>query len=188
MTKISQSSLESPNAYLPILIERDDGVTPGNDWAHGFIQGVQTCLESWCPLFNDEDHCGLIAAIMILHYEHDPDPKTRSPGIPAENREELLRLMIHAVPLIYRYLEPYRQAPESMPQSGPPEGLDEPCPCGSGRDLARRNIRFDQNCCPRSLLSGVMGVTRAPHLRSHPPPNPLLVFPDCPKMQTSCPR
>lgn len=38
ITKISPSSLESPNAYLPILIERDDGATPGNDWAYGFIQ------------------------------------------------------------------------------------------------------------------------------------------------------
>lgn len=142
-----QSSLESADAYLPVLIERVDGVAPGNDWAHGFIQGVQTCPESWSPLFYDEDHCGLIAAIMILHYEHDPNPKMRSPGIPAEKRDELLRLMIHAVPLIYRYFEPYRQAPKSRLQRGSPEGLDEPCPCGSGRDL--------EHCC--------LGPTRTLH-------------------------
>ncbi|MBF6990787.1 UPF0149 family protein [Cupriavidus sp. IK-TO18] len=144
-----QSGLNSPNAYLPILLDRDHGGARGNDWAHGFIQGVQISLESWNRLFNDEDHCGLIAAIMILHYEHDPDPGMRPPRIPPEKREELLGLMIHSVPLIYRYFEPYRKAlaspvSTSLLQS---ERFYVPCPCGSGRDR--------ELCC--------LGLTRTLH-------------------------
>lgn len=104
------STLKEQNAYLPILIEREDGVTPGNDWAHGFMRGVQMRPGSWNHLFHDEDHCGSMLAIMILHYEHDPDPQMRPPPVPPEKREALLEVMIAGLPHVYRYFEPYREA------------------------------------------------------------------------------
>lgn len=77
--------------------------------------------------------------IMMLHYEHDPDPQMRPPPIPSEKREELLQTMIASLTHIYRYFEPHRRALASMPdhlpmrRDGPKVGLNEPCPCGSGR-------------------------------------------------------
>ncbi|WP_349608286.1 MULTISPECIES: UPF0149 family protein [Cupriavidus] len=104
------STLKEQNVYLPILIERDDGVAPGNDWAHGFMRGVQMRSGSWNHLIHDENHCGSMLAIMILHYEHDPDPQMRPPPIPPEKREALLELIIAGLTHVYRYFEPYRQA------------------------------------------------------------------------------
>jgi uncharacterized protein len=104
------STLKEQNVYLPILIERDDGVARGNDWAHGFMRGVQMRPGSWSQLIHDEDHCGSMVAIMILHYEHDPDPQMRPPPIPPEKREALLEVMIAGLTHIYHFFEPYRQA------------------------------------------------------------------------------
>lgn len=145
-----QHTLEEPNVYLPVLLEREDGVAPGNDWAHGFMRGVQMRPRSWSPLVNDEDHGGPMVAIMILHYEHDPDPQMRPPPILREKREELLEAMIAGLPHIYRYFEPYRQALARMPaqlprlRSGPKIGRNEPCPCGSGR-------KYKHCCLARSM-------------------------------------
>ncbi|WP_200655680.1 YecA/YgfB family protein, partial [Paraburkholderia aspalathi] len=74
-------TLDEPNVYLPVLLEGADGVAPGNDWAHGFMRGVQTRPESWSLLINDEDHGGAMLPIMMLHYEHDPAPEMRPPPI-----------------------------------------------------------------------------------------------------------
>lgn len=104
------SALKEQNVYLPILIERDEGVAPGNDWAHGFMHGVQMRPGSWDHLIHDEDHCGSMLAIMILHYEHDPDPQMRPPPVPPEKRDALLEMMISGLIHVYHFFEPYRQA------------------------------------------------------------------------------
>jgi uncharacterized protein len=36
-----QKTLHEPNVYMPVLLERDDGLAPANNWAHGFMRGVQ---------------------------------------------------------------------------------------------------------------------------------------------------
>ena len=89
-----RSTLDEPNVYLPVLLEGTDGVAPGNDWAYGFMRGVQTHPESWSLLINDEDRGDPMLPIMMLHYEHDPAPEMRPPPIPSEKREELLQTVI----------------------------------------------------------------------------------------------
>jgi uncharacterized protein len=39
-------TLKKDDVYLPVLLEGADGVTHGNDWAHGFMCGVQLRKES----------------------------------------------------------------------------------------------------------------------------------------------
>lgn len=132
-------TLNTPNVYLPVLLEGEDGVASGNDWAHGFMRGVGTRPASWGELLHDEDHGGPMIPIMMLHYEHDSDPRMRPPPIPPEKREEILQTMIAGLTHIYRYFEPHRRAlaamPERFPQrrDSPKVGRNEPCPCGSGR-------------------------------------------------------
>jgi uncharacterized protein len=137
---------------LPILFEADGGVAYGNDWAHGFMRGVEMRRPSWDELFRDENRRGAMLPVMMLHHEHDPDPEMRTPPIPPDEREQLIRTMIAALTYLYRYFEPQRQAFASVPvyfpvrldqfmiecpapKSGPDEQEDghaEPCPCGSG--------------------------------------------------------
>lgn len=144
-------TLDEPNVYLPVLLEGADGVAPGNDWAHGFMRGVQTRPASWSLLIDDEDHGGPILPIMMLHHEHDPAPEMRPPPIPPEKREELLQMVIAGLTHIYRYFEPYRQAladiPVSVPihRDGPKIGRNEPCPCGSGRKY--------KHCCSAHVMT-----------------------------------
>ncbi|OXJ22571.1 YecA family protein [Burkholderia sp. HI2714] len=134
-----QQTLHEPNVYLPVLLEREDGVAPANDWAHGFMRGVQMRSASWGELIHDEDRGGPMIPIMMLHHEHNSDPQLRPPPIPAEKREELLQMMIGGLTHIYRYFEPHRRALASIPgrvpmrREEPKIGRNEPCPCGSGR-------------------------------------------------------
>ncbi|HEF4774084.1 TPA: UPF0149 family protein [Burkholderia multivorans] len=132
-------TLHEPNVYLPVLLEREDGTAPANDWAHGFMRGVQLRSASWDELIHSEDHGGPIVAIMMLRHEHDSDPQMRPPPIPAENREELLQTIIAGLTHMYRYFEPHRRALASISgrtpvrRDEPKIGRNEPCPCGSGR-------------------------------------------------------
>ena len=138
-------TLDAPDVYLPVLLEGDDGIASGNDWAHGFMRGVDTRPASWGELIHDEDYGGSILPIMMLHYEHHPDPQVRPPSIPPEKREEVLERMIAGLTHIYRYFEPHRLALASLPahlpmrRDGRKVGRNEPCPCGSGRKY--------KNCC-----------------------------------------
>ncbi|MFL9998891.1 UPF0149 family protein [Paraburkholderia sediminicola] len=146
-----RSTLDEPNVYLPVLLEGTDGVASGNDWAHGFMRGVQTRPASWSLLINDEDLGGPMLPIMMLHHEHDPAPEMRPPPIPLEKREELLQTVIAGLTHIYRYFEPYRRALADIPVSapirrdGPKIGRNEPCPCGSGRKY--------KHCCSAHALT-----------------------------------
>lgn len=131
--------IDKAHIYLPVLFEREDGVAPGNDWAHGFMRGVAMRPASWGLLLDDEEHGGCMVPIMALHHEHDPDPEMRPAPFTPDKREELLHMMIAGVPRIYRYFEPYREARAGAPayaplrRNSPKIGRNDPCPCGSGR-------------------------------------------------------
>lgn len=128
-------TLEKDDVYLPVLLEDADGLAHGNDWAHGFMHGVQLRPDSWQELIGNNEFGGSILPIMILTHEHDPDPAMRPPEITPEKRDELLQSMIAGLTLIYRYFEPHRRSTVQMPlrRQEPKVGRNEPCPCGSGR-------------------------------------------------------
>lgn len=132
-------SLKEAHVYLPVLLEGADGIARGNDWARGFMRGVQQRSASWRELLDDDERVGLLVPMMLLAHEHDPDPSLRPPPIEPDKREKALELMIASLPAIYRHFEPQRRAlaraPTPMPQrkARPKIGRNEPCPCGSGR-------------------------------------------------------
>ena len=39
------ATLSKGDVYLPILLEDENGVAQGNDWARGFMRGVKMCHE-----------------------------------------------------------------------------------------------------------------------------------------------
>lgn len=130
-------TLDKKGIYLPILFEDENGVAHGNDWAQGFMRGVQLRPESWCELINDEEFGGAILPIMILYHEHDLNPTLRSPAIDPEKREDLLQYMIAGLTDIYHYFLPHRQYTAKLGQvpwrrEQHKFGRNERCPCGSG--------------------------------------------------------
>lgn len=142
-----QRTLVEPHVYLPILQEDDTGVARGNDWAHGFMRGVQAHPGSWSDLLNSEDEGGALVPMMMLVHEHDPDPEMRPPSMDSVKREEVITMMIAGATRCYGYYEAVRregvmvQAP--MRRHTPKVGRNEPCPCGSGRKY--------KHCCALNL-------------------------------------
>jgi uncharacterized protein len=142
-------TLESGNVFTPLLIENEDGIYPANDWAIGFMHGVELRRKSWSALFNDEKHAGSLVPILALAHEHSPDPTMRpyTEPITAELRERLIVGAAAGVMKIYRYFESERQPAELGPTYRRFEqkvGRNEPCPCGSGKKF--------KHCCGNFTL------------------------------------
>ncbi len=130
-----QAALQSPGVYMPVLRVANDGTTPANDWALGFMRGVSTRPYGWHELITSDEFGGPLVPIMILAHEHDPDPAMRPGGILPPKREALLEEMIAGLPKIYRYFEPHRRADArgSMRRTVTKTGRNDKCPCGSGK-------------------------------------------------------
>ena len=128
-------TLQTPDVYLPVLHVAEDGITYGNDWAEGFMRGVEMRPYGWSELLDSDEVGGSMLPIMMLAHERDADPEMRPSPIPNEKREQLLQEMIAGLTRIYRYFEPHRHASAqaSLRRAGPKVGRNDPCPCGSGR-------------------------------------------------------
>jgi uncharacterized protein len=70
-------TLQSGDVFTPVLLPDGKGVLPGNDWANGFVRGMNLRREDWVVLFDDENHGGSPVPILALAHEHDPDPEMR---------------------------------------------------------------------------------------------------------------
>jgi uncharacterized protein len=132
-----QRTLTESHVYLPVLLEDDTGVVHGNDWAHGFMRGVQALPGCWNELIASDKEGGCLVPMMMLVHEHDPDPGMRPPPIDADRRQEVIATMIAGATQCYRYYEPARRAGAvghtPLRRHAPKVGRNEPCPCGSGR-------------------------------------------------------
>ncbi|WP_134955139.1 UPF0149 family protein, partial [Xanthomonas citri] len=51
-------TLEKDDVYLPVLLEDADGAVHGNDWARGFMRGIQLRPNSWQELIGSEEFGG----------------------------------------------------------------------------------------------------------------------------------
>ena len=49
-------TLNSGEVYQPLLLEDESGITRANDWANGFLRGMEFGREDWALLLEDEDH------------------------------------------------------------------------------------------------------------------------------------
>ena len=146
-------TLHSGDVFLPLLLEDEGGISRANDWAKGFLRGMELRKTDWAALLADEKHGGWLVPIFALAHEHDPDPEMRpyKRAISAEEREKLIVGAAAAVTGIYRYFEAQRLV-EGQPfddattfrRTVPKIGRNDPCPCGSGK-------KFKQ-CCGRTTL------------------------------------
>jgi len=134
-------TLQSGDVFTPLLLEDEQGVFRGNDWANGFLRGMELRRENWGPLLDDEGNGGFLVPIFALAHEHDPDLEMRSYNEPvsAELRENLLVGIAAGVMKIYRYFKEQRlmvgdtvRDSASYRRIAPKVGRNESCPCGSG--------------------------------------------------------
>ena len=133
------ATLAEDQPYVPVLLEDDDGVTHANDWADGFVQGMEMRRPGWQILLDDDDHAGCVVPMLMLHHEHDEDPEMRPPAIDQKTREEIIVQMASGLLLAYRYFRK-RMSAAGMAAGGRPTeriGRNAPCPCGSGKRYKR---------------------------------------------------
>jgi uncharacterized protein len=135
-------TLFNGEVYGPLLLEDEDGVALGNDWACGFTRGMAMRHDGWAELINDEEHGGGLIPMMMLYHEHDEDPEMRPEPINPEKREEVIVHMAAGLVTAYRYFREHRQripsAATSTPRQRTPKvGRNDPCPCGSGKKYKR---------------------------------------------------
>ncbi len=103
-------TLVKGRVYFPFMLEGEDGLAQGNDWAKGFLRGMGLRRDSWSKLVNDEQHGGSLVPIFMLAYEHDSDPKLRPSPISRKKREDILTHLGAGIPVIYEYFRPERRA------------------------------------------------------------------------------
>ena len=137
------TTLQSGDVFTPVLLANTDGVFPGNDWADGFVRGMNLRRDDWAALFNDENHGGSLVPIFALAHEHDPDPEMRpyKEAIGADQREKLIIGVAAGVMKIYKYFRTHRVPAETPfdPRNTTyrrftrKTGRNELCPCGSGK-------------------------------------------------------
>src|SRR5207302_4763145 len=103
------STLFKDEVYVPLLLQNEDGVAYGNDWARGFMRGMHMRHDGWAELMNDEEHGGCLVPIMMLYHEHDEDPEMRPKPITSEKREQVIAGMAAGLLGAYQYFRARRQ-------------------------------------------------------------------------------
>ena len=128
--------------YVPLLLEDENGVAHSNDWARGFMRGMNMRHDGWAELVNDDEHGGCLIPMMMLCHEHDEDPEMRPKPISTEKREEVIAHMAAGLLGAYRYFRAQRRISPGAHASEPRRndskvGRNDPCPCGSGKKYKR---------------------------------------------------
>jgi uncharacterized protein len=144
--------LQSGDVFTPLLLEDEHGKFPGNDWATGFLRGMELRRQDWSVLLDDEENGGSLVPIFALAHEHDPDPAMRpyKEPISADMREKLIIGATAGVMQIFHYFEARRLLPAlstgatTYRRIVPKVGRNETCPCGSGKKF--------KHCCGKITM------------------------------------
>jgi len=140
------STLYKGKIHVPLICEDEKGELHGNDWARGFMRGMQMRHDAWSELINDEKYGGSLTPMMVLYHEHDEDPKMRPEPITPDKREKLIALTAAGLANAYEYFRKEREADLGEARRGTPKiGRNDPCPCGSGKKYKK--------CCVRATVN-----------------------------------
>lgn len=133
--------------FLPLLLEDHEGKAYGNNWAIGFMRGVDMREDAWKEIFDDESKISWFFPILTLADESLPDDESEprpellaeKPVINDEDREKLLIAVSGGVTDMYRYFAPHRRRAALATNSAALRkqknriGRNDPCYCGSGK-------------------------------------------------------
>lgn len=140
-----QRTLRTDDIYVPALIVDDQGVAAGNEWAAGFMAGVDLSGQGWAAIKEDKKRSPMIAPMTALATEHAPqhdaDLAKRAAVLAPENREDLLEDMFVGLADLFAHFESQRREstaplsaqPITRTGTGPKPKHNNPCACGSGK-------------------------------------------------------
>jgi uncharacterized protein len=146
-------TLQSDEVFLPLLLEDEDGIAHANDWANGFLRGMELRKDQWAALLDNEENGGWLVPIFALANENNPDPELRpyKKPVDAEQRERLIVGAAAGVTGLYQYFQAQRMVENQLfgntatvRRVAPKIGRNDPCPCGSGKKF--------KHCCGRTTL------------------------------------
>jgi len=101
-------------AYYPFLYSDPDFKVNANDWALGFVLGLDKYRESWSELLDQARiEEGLLMPILRLYLENTPENTTGM--IHAEDREDLITTLVDNLPQIYRHFDEAREKKRQNP-------------------------------------------------------------------------
>ena len=106
-------TLERGGLLGPLLLEDRDGAVRGNDWAAGFLHGVQLHRMDWLTLLDDDDNNAVLTPTFMLAHEQE---SRHTVQVSNERRAELLTDMTLGLSHIRSYFRPMRS----------PMGLNSP--------------------------------------------------------------
>ena len=130
-------------AHVP-LIETFGVARPGEEWAQGFLDGLEMRPDAWEPFFLDRKTERLFAPIELLAGEMGG----AEADVSRAKRIELLARLPETVRRIASYWQnPASAFPRQSPVRTAKVGRNEPCPCGSGKKFKK--------CCGASSGSTV---------------------------------
>jgi uncharacterized protein len=113
--------------HVPILLEDENGMAHGNDWARGFMRAMGMRHDGWDELVNDEEHGGCLIPMMMLYHEHDEDLEMRPKPISPEKREEVIAHMAARLLGAYQYFRSHRQVSPVVHTSEPRRQCSRSC-------------------------------------------------------------
>ena len=136
--------------HVPLLLEDENGMAHGNDWARGFIRGSHLRHEGWAELLADDEHGECMIPMLMLYHEYDEDPSLRPKPIGLEKRQKIFNSMAAGLLGAYRYFRQQMKPnagihrPETQ-HTGSKIGRNDACPCGSGKKY--------KHCCGGATIN-----------------------------------
>lgn len=106
--------MKNYESYYPFLYSDNDFKVSGNDWALGFVLGLDKYRENWNELLEQaKQEENLLTPILTLYMENSPD---NTQGlIHAEDREEIVTALVSNLPEIYHYFDAAREKKSQSP-------------------------------------------------------------------------
>ncbi|MGB2607252.1 MAG: UPF0149 family protein, partial [Candidatus Sulfotelmatobacter sp.] len=111
------STLYKGEIHVPQIFEDAKGELQGNDWARGFMRGMQMRHDAWAELIDDEKYGGSLIPMMTLYHEHDEDPEMRPDPIAPDKREQVIAFMAAGLMNAYEYFRKEREGDLGVPIS-----------------------------------------------------------------------
>jgi uncharacterized protein len=135
-------TLSRGEVHLPLILEDENGMGLGNDWARGFIRGTRLRRDGWAELLADDDRGGCMIPMLMLYHEHDADPTIRPKPITPEKREKVIESMAIGLVGAYRHFRQREKPSGSVRPLRSPHisnkiGRNDQCPCGSRKKFKR---------------------------------------------------
>jgi uncharacterized protein len=107
----------------------------GEEWADGFVAGIEMRKAAWGPIFDD---CRADQVVMPILALCSHTPKEVQGQLTAEMREGILGQLPATVQMIAAYWRaPNLGFPRREPLRSTKVGRNEPCPCGSGKKFKK---------------------------------------------------